>query len=53
MRRKKLLHLAIGAAIAMVVIVPLGAFAFIKSGLYDVAAFKRHTRFTEWLTHER
>jgi mono/diheme cytochrome c family protein len=51
-RRKKLLHLGFGAAIAIVVIVPLGAFAFIKSGIYDVAAFNRHTRFTEWLTHE-
>ncbi len=51
MRRKKLLHLAIGAAIAIAVIVPLGAFAFIKSGMYDVAAFKRHTR-SPSVTHE-
>src|SRR3954454_3658404 len=34
------------------VIVPLGAVAFIKSGVYDVAALKRHTTFTEWVTHE-
>ena len=52
MRRKKLLHLAIGAAIAIVVIVPLGAFAFIKSGIYDVAAFKRHNRVTFYVTNE-
>ena len=52
MRREKLLHLAVGAALAIVVIVPLGAVAFIKLGIYDVAAFNRHTKFTEWLTHE-
>jgi mono/diheme cytochrome c family protein len=51
-RREKLLQLAVGAAVAIVAIVPLGAVAFIKSGIYDVAAFNRHTRFTEWLTHE-
>jgi mono/diheme cytochrome c family protein len=51
-RREKLLHLAVGAAVAIVVIAPLGAVAFIKSGIYDVAAFNRHTAFTEWLTHE-
>lgn len=52
MHRDKLLILLIGAAIATAVIVPLGAFAFIKSGVYDVAASKPHTKFTEWLTHE-
>jgi mono/diheme cytochrome c family protein len=44
--------LAVGAAVAMVVMVPLGAVAFIKSGIYDVAAFKPHTRFTWWVTNE-
>ena len=48
----KLHHLLIGAGIAIVVIVPLGAFAFIKSGLYDVAASRPHTTLTEWVTHE-
>jgi mono/diheme cytochrome c family protein len=48
----KLHHLLIGAGIAIVVIVPLGAFAFIKSGLYDVAASRPHTTLTEWITHE-
>ena len=42
----------IGAAIAIVVIVPLGAFAFVKSGVYDVAASHPHTKLTEWVTHE-
>ena len=41
---KKLHHLLIGAAIAIVLVVPLGAFAFIKSGLYNVAASKPHRR---------
>jgi hypothetical protein len=51
-RRKHLLHLAVGAAIAVVVIVPLGALAFIKSGIYDVGAARPHTKLTEWMTHE-
>jgi mono/diheme cytochrome c family protein len=28
------------------------AFAFVQSGLYDVAASQPHNKFTEWLTHE-
>ena len=52
MRREKLLHFAVGAAIAMAIAVPLGAFAFVKSGLYDVAAFKRHTLVTFYVTNE-
>ena len=52
MRREKLLPIGLGAAIALALIVPLGAFAYVKSGIYDVAASKPHTKFTEWLTHE-
>lgn len=52
MDRKKLLHIGIGAAIAIIVIVPLGVYAFVKSGIYNVAAAHPHTKFTEWLTHE-
>jgi mono/diheme cytochrome c family protein len=51
-RLTKLHHLLIGAGIAIVVVVPLGAFAFIESGLYDVAASRPHTKLTEWMTHE-
>ena len=36
----------------MVAIVPLGAFAFIKSGLYNVGRLQAAHQFTEWLTHE-
>jgi mono/diheme cytochrome c family protein len=50
--RKKLLHVLIGMAIGLAVIAPLGVFAFVKSGVYDVAASRRHTKFTEWITHE-
>jgi mono/diheme cytochrome c family protein len=50
--REKLWHILLGAAVAMAVVAPLGAYAFVKSGLYDVAAFKPHTRFSEWLTHD-
>jgi len=51
-RLTKLYHLLIGAGIAIAGIVPLGAFAVIKSGLYDVAASRPHTTLTEWITHE-
>jgi cytochrome c553 len=49
---KKLQHLLIGAAIALAVLMPLGMLAFVKSGFYDVGASRRHTRFTEWITHD-
>lgn len=52
MPREKLLHVVIGAAIALAVIVPLGVLAYVKSGIYNVAASDPHTKFTEWLTHE-
>ena len=52
MHREKLLHLLIGAAIAIVLIVPLGAVAFIKSGIYNVGASKPHTKLTQWITEE-
>jgi len=50
--RAKLLHILIGIAIAIAVLVPLGVFAFVKFGVYDVAASRRHTKFTQWITHE-
>jgi cytochrome c553 len=51
-RREKLQHILIGAAIALVVIAPLGTFAFVKSGIYNVGASKPHSTLTEWITHE-
>jgi hypothetical protein len=36
----------------MALVAPLCAFAFIKSGLFDVAASRPHTKLTEWITHE-
>jgi len=51
-RGEQLKHLIIGAVIAIVIIVPLGAFAFVNSGMYDVGASSPHTKFTSWLTHE-
>src|SRR5206468_12129790 len=38
--------------LALAVLVPLGAFAFVKSGIYNAGASSPHTKFTEWLTHE-
>ena len=52
MSRERLVAILIGAVIAMALIVPLGALAFIKSGIYDVAGSKPHSKFTEWVTHE-
>ena len=52
MRREHLIHLLIGAAIGIAVIVPLGAFAFVKSGIYNVGASHPHTKLSTWLTHE-
>jgi mono/diheme cytochrome c family protein len=52
MPRKKLLHILLGAVIAIVLIVPLGALAFVKSGLFNAGASDPHTKLTEWITHE-
>ena len=52
MPRNKLLHILLGAAIAIVFIVPLGAYLFIESGIYNVAASHPHTTLTEWITHD-
>jgi hypothetical protein len=51
-RLTKLHHLLIGAGLGLVVLVPLGVFGFVKSGLYNVAASKPHTTLTYWITHE-
>jgi mono/diheme cytochrome c family protein len=40
------------AAAAGLILAVGGAFAFVKSGLYDVAASYPHSKLTEWLTHE-
>ncbi len=52
MRLKKLHHLLIGAGVALVVVVPIGVFSFVKSGVFDVAASRRPTKITEWITHD-
>jgi cytochrome c553 len=52
MRREKLLHILIGAAVAIAVVVPLGVLGFVKSGIYNVGASRRHTKFSEWITHD-
>ena len=49
---RPLLLAALAAGAVGGVAVALGGFAFIKSGIYDVAAAKPHSKFTEWLTHE-
>jgi mono/diheme cytochrome c family protein len=42
----------LGASIAIVLIVPLGVWIFVKSGAFNVGASAAHTKFTEWITHE-
>jgi mono/diheme cytochrome c family protein len=42
----------IGAAIAIALAVPAGVYAFVESGVFNVAASHPHTKFTEWITHE-
>jgi mono/diheme cytochrome c family protein len=51
-RREKLLHIGLGGGLALAVLVPLGAFAFVKSGIYNAGASSPHSKFTTWLTHE-
>jgi mono/diheme cytochrome c family protein len=50
--RSKLIQLLILAALATVALGALGAFAFIKSGLYNVGAARPHTKLTFWVTNE-
>lgn len=52
MSRTKLLHILLGAAIAILFLVPLGVYAFVQSGLFNVAASHPHSTFTEWITHD-
>ena len=52
MSRKKLLHILIGVAIGLAIVAPLIVYAFVKSGVYDVAASQRHTKLTQWITHD-
>lgn len=52
MDREKLLHIGIGTLIATAVIIPLTAFVYMQSGIYNVGASSPHTMFTTWLTHE-
>jgi mono/diheme cytochrome c family protein len=48
----KIVRLVALAALATGAAGALAGFAYIKGGIYDVAASRPHTRFTEWLTHE-
>ena len=48
----KIIRLLAVAALATGAAVALGAFAYIKSGIYNVGASSPHTKFTEWATHE-
>jgi cytochrome c553 len=51
-RRWTTARLIIFAVAAALLVGALAAVDFIKSGLFDVAASKPHTKLTEWATHE-
>jgi mono/diheme cytochrome c family protein len=42
----------VAAAILVAVTGPVVVFAYVKSGLFDVAAARPHNRLIEWITHE-
>lgn len=52
MRSEKLWHWLAGGAVGVGVIVPIAAFSFVKSGLFNVAASHPHSELTEWITHD-
>jgi mono/diheme cytochrome c family protein len=51
LRWKNLEPSVIGGAVVLPLLA-LGAFAFVKSGLFDVGASSPHTKLTQWVTHE-
>jgi hypothetical protein len=51
--REKLMHILIGAPIAIALVIPIGVYAFVRSGLFNVAASHPHTKVTEWITTRR
>jgi cbb3-type cytochrome c oxidase subunit III len=50
--KTQLKHMLIGAAAAIALIVPLGVYSYVRSGLFNASASRPHTKFTEWITHE-
>lgn len=52
MRRETFHHMLIGAAVGILLIVPAAVVTFVKSGLFNAAASRPHTNFTQWITHE-
>ena len=52
MDQKQLQHMIVGGVIAIAIVVPVGVYAFVKSGVFDVGASSPHTKFTQWITHE-
>jgi mono/diheme cytochrome c family protein len=45
-------HHFIAAAILVAVGMPVVVFLYVKSGIFDTAAARPHSRLTEWITHE-
>ena len=52
MRFSVIIRIFGAVAVAGIALALLAGLLFVKSGLYDAGAAKRHTKFTEWLTHE-
>jgi mono/diheme cytochrome c family protein len=51
-RTRKVIETIVVGGIVLVPLGVLSAFAYVKSGLFNVAASRPHTAFTEWVTHE-
>ena len=52
MNRAPSLEHFIAAAILVAVAGPIFVFIYVKSGVFDVAAARPHSRLVEWITHE-
>lgn len=52
MRVSNELKLVLVTGLVGLAVIPAAVTLFVRSGIYDVAASKRHTKFTEWITHE-
>jgi mono/diheme cytochrome c family protein len=50
-RVSKELKLVLVTGLVGLALIPVAVTWFVRSGIYDVAASKRHTKFTEWITH--
>jgi len=51
-RRSAQIEAIVLGGLAAALLGALGAYAFVKSGIFNAGASSPHTKFTEWITHE-